>query len=118
MHGDILAIATTTPIASVGDPGYQLTVNVPSYPSGTSTLGISIKTANGYTDQASVAASGITSWTFNIQANQGWVRVCVNSDNISRETIYIYQYHYLRHQAIATGIISTQAIAIIYYSRR
>ena len=36
MHGDVLAEPTTTPIASV-DAGYQLTVNVPSYPSGTST---------------------------------------------------------------------------------
>ncbi len=92
MHGDSLAVATTTTtaIASVGDPGYQLTVNVPSYPSGTSTLGISITTANGYTDHASVAAYGVTSWTFNIPANQGWVRVCVNSDNSSGETCYTY----------------------------
>ncbi|MGB6592136.1 MAG: hypothetical protein WA323_02580 [Candidatus Nitrosopolaris sp.] len=138
MHGDILAIATTTPIASVGDPGYQLTVNVPSYPSGTSTLGISIKTANGYTDQASVAASGITSWTFNIQANQGWVRVCVNSDNISRETCNTYNTtggdisvslsppsgdsnryyinpgnsYYILLQAIGTIIISTTSTTI------
>ena len=52
MHGDVLAAAAMT---SVGEPGYQLTVNVPSYPFGTSTLGISITTANRYTDQASVA---------------------------------------------------------------
>ena len=89
MHGDVLAEATTTP-ASVGDPGYQLTVKVPSYPSGTSTLDISITTANGYTDHANIAASGVTSWTFNIPANQGWVRVCVNSDNSSGETCNTY----------------------------
>ena len=44
MHGKVLALASITPVASVDDPGYQLTVNVPSYPSGTSTLGISITT--------------------------------------------------------------------------
>jgi hypothetical protein len=72
MHGDVLAD---------GEPGYQLTVNVPSYPSGTSTLGISITTANGYNDHADIATSGGTSWTFKIPANQGSsVQVCVNSD--------------------------------------
>ena len=73
MNGDVLAEPTTTPIASVGDAGYQLTVNVPSYPAGTSTLGISVTTADGYTDNANVAASGVTSWTFKIPTNQGWV---------------------------------------------
>jgi hypothetical protein len=69
MHGDVLAD---------GEPGYQLTINVPSYPSGTSTLGISITTANGYTDHANVATSSGTSWTFNIPANQGnSVQACV-----------------------------------------
>ncbi len=51
---------------------------------------ISITTANGYTDHANIAASGVTSWTFNIPANQGWVRVCVNSDNSSGETCNTY----------------------------
>ena len=60
-----------------------------SYPSGKHT-GISITTANGYTDHANIAASGVTSWTFNIPANQGWVRVCVNSDNSSGETCNTY----------------------------
>ena len=62
MHGYVLAD---------GESGYQLTVNVPSYPSGTSTLGISITTANGYTDHANLATSSGISWTFNIPANQG-----------------------------------------------
>lgn len=91
MHSDVLAESTTTtPIASVGDPGYQLTVNVPSYPAGTSTLGISITTADGYTDNANVATPGVTSWTFKIPTNQGWVRVCVNSDNSSGQTCKTY----------------------------
>ena len=82
MHGYVLAD---------GEPGYQLTVNVPSYPSGTSTLGISITTANGYTDHANLATSSGTSWTFNIPANQGSsVRVCVNSDSSSGEHCNTY----------------------------
>src|SRR5215831_2976284 len=90
MHGNALALPSITPIASVNDPGYQLTVNVPSYPSGTSTLGISLSTANGYTDHANIAASGVTSWTFNIPANQGWIRVCVYSDASSDATCKTY----------------------------
>jgi hypothetical protein len=90
MHGNVLALPSITPIASISDPGYQLTVNVPSYPSGTSTLGISISTANGYTDHANIAASGVTSWTFNMPANQGWVRVCVDSDASSDATCKTY----------------------------
>jgi hypothetical protein len=90
MHGNVLALPSITPIESISDPGYQLTVNVPSYPSGTSTLGISISTANGYTDHAHIAASGVTSWTFNIPANQGWVRVCVDSDISSDATCKTY----------------------------
>ena len=59
--------------------------------SGTSTLGMSITTANGYTDHANVGVSGVTSWTFNIPSNQGsWVRVCVNSDNSSGENCNTY----------------------------
>jgi hypothetical protein len=82
MHGYVLA---------VGEPGYQLTVKVSSYPFGTSTLGISITTENGYTDHADVATSGVTSWMFNIPANQGSsVRVCVNSDNSSEERCSTY----------------------------
>ena len=78
-------------IALVGQPGYQLTVKVPSYPLGTTTVHISIATANGYTDQTNVAASGSTSWTFNIPANQGnWVRMCVNSPNSSAITCNTY----------------------------
>jgi hypothetical protein len=82
MHGYVLA---------VGEPGYRLTVNIPSYPSGTSALGISITTANGYTDHANVDVSGVTSWTFNIPSNQGSsVRVCVNSDSSSGEMCNTY----------------------------
>ena len=90
MNGNALALPSITPIASINDPGYQFTVNVPSYPSGTSTLGISLSTANGYTDHANIAASGVTSWTFNIPANQGWVRVCVDSDISSDATCKTY----------------------------
>jgi hypothetical protein len=90
MHGNVLAVTSVTPVAS-GDPGYQLTVNIPSYPAGTSSLGISITTANGYTDHANVAASGVTSWTFNIPTSQGSsVRVCVDSDNSSGENCNTY----------------------------
>ena len=59
----ILAVAHTI-IASESSSGsiftqrkYQLTVNVAPYPFGTSTVGISITTANGYTDQANVDCS-------------------------------------------------------------
>jgi hypothetical protein len=104
MNSDVLAEPTTTPIASVGDPGYQLTVNVPSYPAGTSTLGISITTADGYTDNANVAASGVTSWTFKIPTNQGWVRVCVNSDISSGKTCKTYD---------ATGADMTVSLSAI-----
>jgi hypothetical protein len=101
MNSDVLA-EPTTPIASVGDPGYELTVNVPSYPAGTSTLGISITTADEYTDNANVAASGVTSWTFKIPTNQGWVRVCINSDISSGETCKTYD---------STGAIMTVSLS-------
>ena len=39
-------------------PSYRLTVNVPSHPFGASTVGISIATENGHTDQASVPTAG------------------------------------------------------------
>jgi hypothetical protein len=82
MHGYVLA---------VGEPGYQLTVSVPSYPFGTSAIGISITTENGYTDHADVGISGGTSWTFNIPSNQGnWVQVCVKSDHSSGENCNTY----------------------------
>jgi hypothetical protein len=82
MHGNVLAAS---------EPGYQLTVNIPSYPSTTSTVGMSITTANGYTDHANVATSGTMSWTFKIPSNQGsWVRVCVNSDSSSGENCNTY----------------------------
>lgn len=71
--------------------GYQLTVNVPPYAFGTSTVDISITTANGYTNEANVATAHVTSWTFNIPPNQGnWVRVCVNSENSSGENCHTY----------------------------
>lgn len=91
MHGNVLAVATTKPILSVGDPGYQLNVKVPSYPFGASTLRISITTVKGYTDHANVATSGVTSRTFNIPTNQGsFVQVCVSSDNSPRKNCDIY----------------------------
>jgi len=71
--------------------GYQLTVNLPPPPFGTSTMSISITTANGYTDRANVASPDVTSWTFNIPSNQGdWVRVCANSENFYGEKCNTY----------------------------
>jgi hypothetical protein len=70
---------------SAVEPTYRFTVNVPSHPFGTSTVGISITTANGYTDQVNVPTAGGSSYTFNIPKNQGnSVEVCVNSGTISR----------------------------------
>ena len=83
MHGYVLAD---------GEPGYHLTVNIPSYPSGTSTLGVSITTANGYTNQASVPTAGGTSYTFNVPKNQGKsVQVCVNSGTLSHDICRTYE---------------------------
>ncbi len=76
----------------VTQPGYLLTVNVPSHPFGTSTIGISITTENGYTDQANIPTAGNPSWTFNIPPNQGnSVQVCVNSGALSEENCHIYK---------------------------
>jgi hypothetical protein len=86
MHGKALAVGNNGL-----EPGYQLTVTVPSHPFGTSTVGISITTANGYTDQANVPTAGGASWTFNIPPNQGnSVLVCVNSENSSRQNCHTY----------------------------
>jgi hypothetical protein len=77
---------------NVGQPGYSLTVNVPSHPFGTSTVGISITTENGYTNQANVPTAGNPSWTFNIPPNQGnSVQVCVNSGALSQENCHTYK---------------------------
>jgi hypothetical protein len=71
---------------------YRLTVNVPSHPFAASTLGISITTGNGYTDQATVPTAGGSSHTFNISKDQGkWVQVCVNSGNLSGDTCHTYE---------------------------
>jgi hypothetical protein len=76
----------------VTQPGYLLTVNVPSHPFGASTIGISITTENGYTDQANIPTAGNPSWTFNIPPNQGnSVQVCVNSGDLSEENCHIYK---------------------------
>src|SRR5215469_5778422 len=56
---------------SEAKPAYGLTVNVPSHPFGVSTVGISITTENGHTDQAYVPTAGGSSHTFNIPKNQG-----------------------------------------------
>ena len=72
--------------SSISDeqPAYRLTVNVPSHPFGTSTVDISITTANGHTDQANVPTAGGLSYTFNIPENQGKsVKVCVKPGNLS-----------------------------------
>jgi hypothetical protein len=71
---------------------YRLTVNVPSHPFGTSTVDISITTANGHTDQANVPTAGGTSYTFNIPENQGKsVQVCVKPGNLSVKNCHTYK---------------------------
>jgi hypothetical protein len=73
-------------------PAYGLTVNVPSHPFGISTVGISITTENGHTDQADVPTAGGSSHTFNIPKNQGkWVQVCVNSGQPSTDNCQTYE---------------------------
>ncbi|MFZ0510536.1 MAG: hypothetical protein WAM14_02920 [Candidatus Nitrosopolaris sp.] len=74
------------------EAAYRLTVNVPSHPFGTSTVGISITTANGYTDQANVLTAGGSSYTFNIPKNEGnSVQVCVNSGTLSQDNCHTYE---------------------------
>jgi hypothetical protein len=41
----VMTISMDGYVLAVDEPGYRLTVNIPSYPSGTSTLGVSITTA-------------------------------------------------------------------------
>jgi hypothetical protein len=73
-------------------PSYRLTVNVPSHPFGASTVGISIITENGHTDQASVPTAGDSSHTFKIPKDQGkWAQVCVNSGNRSVDRCHTYE---------------------------
>jgi hypothetical protein len=75
-----------------GQAAYRLTVNVPSHPFGASTVGMSITTANGYTDQASVPTAGGSSYTFNVPKNQGKsVQVCVNSGTLSHDICRTYE---------------------------
>ena len=89
MDGKVLAQDSDNVVTQ---PGYLLTVNVPSHPFGTSTIGISITTENGYTDQANIPTAGNPSWTFNIPPNQGnSVQVCVNSGASSDENCNIYK---------------------------
>ncbi|MFY9795981.1 MAG: hypothetical protein WAK17_14340 [Candidatus Nitrosopolaris sp.] len=77
---------------SAVEAAYRLTVNVPSHPFGTSTVGISITTTNGYTDQADVPTTGGSSYTFNIPKNQGYsVQVCVNSGTLSHDNCRTYE---------------------------
>jgi hypothetical protein len=49
---------------SEAQPGYRLTVNVPSHPFGIPMVGISITTENGHTDQVSVPTAGDSSHRF------------------------------------------------------
>ena len=75
-----------------GQPAYRLTVNVPSHPFGTSTVDISITTANGHTDQANVPTASGLSYTFNIPENQGKsVKVCVKPGNLSVNKCHTYE---------------------------
>lgn len=74
------------------EAAYRLTVNVPSHPFGTSTVGISITTENGHTDQANVPTAGGLSYTFNIPENQGKsVQVCVKPGNLSVKNCHTYK---------------------------
>jgi hypothetical protein len=71
---------------------YQLTVNIPSHTSDTSTVNISIKTANGYTRQADLSGAGDLSYTFKIPENQGKsAQVCVKSGNPSIKNCRTYE---------------------------
>jgi hypothetical protein len=73
-------------------PAYRLTVNVPSHPFGTSTVDISLTTANGHTDEANVPTAGGLSYTFNIPENQGKsVQVCVKPGNLSIKNCRTYE---------------------------
>jgi hypothetical protein len=73
-------------------PSYRLTVNVPSHPFGVSTVGVSIATESGHTDQASVPTAGSSSHIFSVPKDQGkWVQVCVNSGNRSLDTCHTYE---------------------------
>jgi hypothetical protein len=76
----------------IGQAAYRLTVNVQSHPFGASTVGMSITTANGYTDQANVPTAGGSSYTFNVPKNQGKsVQVCVNSGTLSHDICRTYE---------------------------
>jgi hypothetical protein len=69
-----------------GQSGYSLTVDVPRHQFGKSSLNISIKTANGYTDFRSIdtATSDTPLAVFDIPSNQGdSIQVCVDSGIIS-----------------------------------
>src|SRR5215831_14986887 len=82
---------STSNSGSSWQAAYRLTVNVPSHPFGASTVGMSITTANGYTDQANVPTAGGSSYTFNIPKNQGKsVQVCVNSGSLSHDICRTY----------------------------
>jgi hypothetical protein len=73
-------------------PAYRLTVNVPSHPIGTSTVDISITTANGHTDEVNLSTAGDLSYTFNIPENQGKsVQVCVKPGNLSIHNCHRYK---------------------------
>lgn len=77
---------------SEAQPAYRLTVNVPSHQFGTSTVDISLTTANGHTDQANVPTAGGLSYTFNIPENQGKsVQVCVKPGNLSVKNCHTYE---------------------------
>lgn len=77
---------------SSGQAAYRLTVNVPTHPFGASTVGMSITTANGYTDQANVPTAGGSSYTFNVPKNQGKsIQVCVNSGTLSHDICRTYE---------------------------
>lgn len=73
-------------------PGYLLTVNVPSHPFGKSTIGIFITTEDGYTDHAYIPTRGNPSWTFKVPPNQGnSVQVCVDSGPQTKENCHMYK---------------------------
>jgi hypothetical protein len=70
---------------STSRSGYEFTVRISDWPFGSSSVGITIETANGYRDSSSVstAVSGTPSHTFNIPQDQGnSVFVCADPEGI------------------------------------
>jgi hypothetical protein len=105
---------------SEAQPAYGLTVNVPSHPFGISTVGISITTENGHTDQADVPTAGGSSHTFNIpKIRENGYKFVLIQDSFPQTTVIhmklqvtICLYHYLPYHHILSNTIQTCLILI------